>query len=437
MRLSKIKIQNFKSFKDISIELNNFNVLIGACASGKSNFVEIFKFLKDLSEDFELAISKHGGDYYLKNFRYNNERYPCYINVNFINSSPHDFVLPLYRQKNESEDNIILMDVEKIEYDLKFNFERDNYEVLNEKVEFIGGFYGLDDKESKMKNLNKYISEHDANFNDALCITNDGKKINVKLEKNSKLLKLEEIIPSFLIQMTEHEFNIKNKDILLINSSLSPTIGPWTFLLNNIKFYDFHPKLCKSMGLIGSESSLTEQGDNLPVILDHILKNDEKRAIFLNLLNNLLPDINNIEVENIIEQRRMFNLVENYTDTIIPAPLVSDGTSDIIALIVALYFEKGELVLIEEPERNIHPALLSRLVQMMEDASNEKQIIITTHSPEVLRSANLEDIFLISRNSNGFSTISKPIDNKNVLPFIEELGIDEVYIDDYLELKNE
>ena len=191
------------------------------------------------------------------------------------------------------------------------------------------------------------------------------------------------------------------------------------------------------MGLIGSEASLTEQGDNLPVILDNILKNDAKRITFLNLLNNLLPDITNIEVENIIEQRRMFNLTENYANTDIPAPLVSDGTSDIIALIVALYFEKGDLILIEEPERNIHPSLLSRLVQMMKESSTEKQIIITTHSPEVLRSSNLEDIFLISRKSDGFSTISKPINNKNILPFIEELGIDEVYLDNLLELGNE
>ena len=72
MRLSNVRIKNFKSFKDVSIDLNDCNILIGACASGKSNFIEIFKFLNDISEDFERAISKHGGDYYLKNFNLNN-----------------------------------------------------------------------------------------------------------------------------------------------------------------------------------------------------------------------------------------------------------------------------------------------------------------------------------------------------------------------------
>ena len=114
--------------------------------------------------------------------------------------------------------------------------------------------------------------------------------------------------------------------------------------------------------------------------------------------------------------------------------MVSDGTSDIIALIVALYFEKGDFIFIEEPERNIHPALLSKIVYMIKEASNKKQIIITTHSPEVLKSAVLNDIFLISRDTNGFSVISKPINNEILKPFIDELGIDEVYIDDYLGL---
>lgn len=172
----------------------------------------------------------------------------------------------------------------------------------------------------------------------------------------------------------------------------------------------------------------------MPVILDNILKDDVKRKKFLNLLGNLLPNINNIEVEKVIEDHRIFKLFEDYSNISIPAPLVSDGTSDIIALIVALYFEKGDFIFIEEPERNIHPALLSKIVYMIKEASNKKQIIITTHSPEVLKSADLNDIFLISRDTNGFSVISKPINNEILKPFIDELGIDEVYIDDYLGL---
>ena len=44
MRLSKIEVKNFKTFKDVSVEFNKSNLLIGSCAAGKSNFVEILNF---------------------------------------------------------------------------------------------------------------------------------------------------------------------------------------------------------------------------------------------------------------------------------------------------------------------------------------------------------------------------------------------------------
>ena len=72
MRLSKIEVKNFKTFKDVSVEFNKSNLLIGSCAAGKSNFVEIFDFLKDISQDFDIAYRKHGGPY-LKNLNLNSD----------------------------------------------------------------------------------------------------------------------------------------------------------------------------------------------------------------------------------------------------------------------------------------------------------------------------------------------------------------------------
>lgn len=68
MSITRIKASNFKSFEDFELKLNNFNVLIGENASGKSNFVEIFQFLKDIAiYDLEKAIYMHGGIEYLPN----------------------------------------------------------------------------------------------------------------------------------------------------------------------------------------------------------------------------------------------------------------------------------------------------------------------------------------------------------------------------------
>ena len=69
MFVENVKVQNFKSFKDVNVSLNDFNVLIGANASGKSNFTEIFNFLKHLvTSGLDDAISLQGGLEYLRNF---------------------------------------------------------------------------------------------------------------------------------------------------------------------------------------------------------------------------------------------------------------------------------------------------------------------------------------------------------------------------------
>ncbi|NTV46851.1 MAG: AAA family ATPase, partial [Chlorobiales bacterium] len=42
MPIKSIRVSNFKSFKELELPLNHFNVLIGANAAGKSNFLQIF-----------------------------------------------------------------------------------------------------------------------------------------------------------------------------------------------------------------------------------------------------------------------------------------------------------------------------------------------------------------------------------------------------------
>src|SRR3970282_2953544 len=70
MAIEKIKITNFKSFQESEITLSKLNVLIGANASGKSNFIQIFKFLRDvINLGLDNAISMQGGVFYLRNIK--------------------------------------------------------------------------------------------------------------------------------------------------------------------------------------------------------------------------------------------------------------------------------------------------------------------------------------------------------------------------------
>lgn len=73
---------------------------------------------------------------------------------------------------------------------------------------------------------------------------------------------------------------------------------------------------------------------------------------------------------------------------------------------------------------------------MMKDASERKQIIITTHNPEIVKYAGIENILLISWDTDGFSTITRPSEKKELKSFLEnEMGIEELYVQNLLELR--
>ena len=61
-RLDRLKIKGYKSIKEVDIEFNNINILIGANGVGKSNFIGFFNFIRKLSQkDLELFIATQGG----------------------------------------------------------------------------------------------------------------------------------------------------------------------------------------------------------------------------------------------------------------------------------------------------------------------------------------------------------------------------------------
>ena len=411
MRISNIMLKNIKSFKDIDLDLNDFNVVIGSCASGKSNLFDIFKFIKDLNEDFQKAISNRSA-VYLKNFNSKKDE-NCYLKITFTSNNDKSYSIPIFKNDNE-----MFLYFNQVEYELSFNFKSTfDYEIIKENVVLAYEY----------KNDNKIIKNQ-------LSLENDG-DINVRLTNTDDCVDLDDLIPFSVLNVVKHNFQ-KSKS-LIINSALSTVPFSWSDLFKKIACYDFNPKFSKFGNQRNGDLNLLEFGDNLSIRLEKILDNSKDKRSFLNLVNHLLPYIDGINVDSLIDGRTIFTLNEDYSNVNVPSPFISDGTVNIIALIVALFFEKESILFIEEPERNIHPELLANLIQLMDEISNEKQLIITTHNPELLKHIDLENIYFISRNRDGFSTITKPINNEIVKPFIDDLGIDEVFIDNYLGIGNE
>ena len=62
MRFRKLRLKNWKNFEDTGeIEILDRLFLVGPNASGKSNFLDAFRFLRDLAASFQEAVARRGG----------------------------------------------------------------------------------------------------------------------------------------------------------------------------------------------------------------------------------------------------------------------------------------------------------------------------------------------------------------------------------------
>lgn len=94
--------------------------------------------------------------------------------------------------------------------------------------------------------------------------------------------------------------------------------------------------------------------------------------------------------------------------------------------------DTNKIILIEEPELGLHPSQLDSLMQFLEEMSGEYQIIITTHSPQVLDILNKNELDRIiiakysSKNGTRLKHLTRKEQEKAAL-YLEE----EAYLSDY------
>jgi len=419
MAIKKIKISNFKSFDKLDIELDKFNVLVGANAAGKSNFVQIFKLIRDITNfGLDNAISMQGSIEYFRNVGIESSKN---FSLEVISDQEFGFV-------SGKEKKLIGVKIYEVIYKfaLKFNKRGLGFKICEDKLTLKSKFVRLEREENVLEEKEKLGPGE-------IIIS----KVKGKIKFDSKLpegvsIKEEDIFPPFF------KGEEPSPKTLLLETPLF-FIRSLERVFSDIAIYDFDPKLPKKAATISGKAEFEEDGSNMAIVLKNIIEDIEdkdKKRKFFNLLKYLLPFVEDLNIKKLTGKSLLISLQESYfKNKYLPAFLLSDGTINITALIIALYFEEKSLAIIEEPERNIHPYLISKLTEMMKEASQKKLVIVTTHNPEVVKHAGLGNILLISRNKEGFSTISKPSEKEEIKIFLEnEMGIEELYVQNLLEI---
>lgn len=421
MYIKTIKISNYKSFRDVELELGRLNVLIGPNASGKSNFIQIFRFLREIiSEGLDNAISMQGGVEYIRNLNLISEKDMLEFHISFIPEDDGGFVIPKDNKK-------YLVSLKSFEYSFKIAFKKNSYFVAQDKALAYHDFYILKDGKQEKIGSGKLVLQ-----------MNSG-SLSIDFEKDKKIpIEQQDFFPAYLINSKYFKKAAGNRPSLLIETieNYLPFRESVIEVFKNIPIYDIDPKQPKLARAVSGKAQLEENAENLAIVLKRILANKDDNRKFLNIINDILPYVENVQVDDYFDRSLIIKLKETFFDKgFMPAFLMSSGTIFIIALVIALYFEDTKIAIFEEPERRIHPSLISKVVDMMLDVSMHKQIILSTHNPEIVKYAGLENLLFVSRNDEGYTTIKRLHEKEEISHFLQnEIGIEELYIQNLLDM---
>lgn len=426
MLIEHIHVRNFKSIKEATLNLEPLTVIVGANAAGKSNIINVFRFISNIiTVGIDNAIALQGGIPYLTN--------ACLkkgtpIEISFtVNLSSEGWV-------RHSDIKHIGFEIERIHYHfiIQPNLRGNGYHIYRDTLQF----------DLKCMKVNASAKKEDryTDMSESLTFLFDRKtpessvKVSFSFSDNSSFdndtkEKIKQDTSAFFFCKLANE---NKKELMLYRMAL--LLPPFFSEDSLIRIFDFDPRVLKASSSMVSIRRLNEDGSNLALVLRGILNTKEKRKKLTTLLNEFLPFVESITVENNLDKSVSYKLQEKYSNKSFHANFLSDGTVSVLAIIIALYFEaESNVIILEEPERNIHPKLLPDFLASAEDVSTEKQVIITTHNPELLKHSSISNVRLVTRDKTGFSIVSSPKDSETVQRFIKnDLGLDDLFIQDLL-----
>ncbi|HEX8392906.1 MAG TPA: AAA family ATPase [Longimicrobium sp.] len=172
--------------------------------------------------------------------------------------------------------------------------------------------------------------------------------------------------------------------------------------LAGIRLYAIEPARLREMSEPSTGSALLEDGGNAAKVLSRLQhQNLETQARINRVLATVVPDLAYVGAVSLAGRWGLY-VSEKHPGG--PEPFssvsMSDGTLRMLGLLLAVYQPSTPTVLlIEEPEATIHPAAADVVMAVLMDAAHRSQVMISTHSPDVLDYKDLADesILIVSK----------------------------------------
>lgn len=373
MRIESIRLKNYKVFQDIHLDnLAPLAIFVGSNGSGKTTLFDVFGFLSDaLKNNVRQALQKRGG------FK------------EVISRGQEGF----------------------IEIELKFRLEIAGKDRLVAYIVEIGEENGLPfiNREILRYKRSGYGSPYhfiDFSKGKGYAITNE--EVYAKPDE----------------ELTREYQTLGAPDILAVKGlgqfERFRAANAFREFIENWHVSDFHITDARPSQEAGFAEHLSETGSNLPLVAQYIFESHPD--IFNEILQKMtkrVPGITDVKAIPTEDGRIVLKFSDgSFKDPFI-AKYVSDGTIKMFAYLILLHDPRPHpLLCLEEPENQLYHSLMIDLLEEFRDYTYRGgQVFISTHSPDLLNGAQLEEVFWLAKNENGYSEIMRAQDD----PLITEL----------------
>lgn len=189
--------------------------------------------------------------------------------------------------------------------------------------------------------------------------------------------------------------------LYLVNLSGFPEFRALYDALSSMGFYNLNPSVIRELQTPDPGERLNSDGSNLASVYGRLEDNHPNLTNRIQeYLGEVVPGIEGVTAKS-VGHKESLEFRQEVAGSKYPwrflANSMSDGTLRTLGILVALFQQgpkNGEgirVVGIEEPEIALHPAAAGIVTDSLRDAANRKQVIVTSHSPDLLDNDEIED----------------------------------------------